>query len=174
MEKQNNPQLELFSRSDDRAEFKANTTNPLLVRIWNYEKTILIIIAIFITGIIAFSLGVEKGKRIASKVQNEPLTTAKIQNVEPPVIIKKEEVVEQITPAIQQLKAFTIQVASFKTRSNAQKEAETLKKKGLSTLILTKGSYTILCVGNFPNKEAAQSLLSQLNKRYGNCQIRRL
>jgi len=167
MERQSNPQLELFSQSNDAQGFKANSANPFLERIWNYEKTVLIIIAVLVTGIIAFSLGVEKGKRaVLDERNNQPL---------PPTIVRKEEAVKQVTTLpVQQLGGFTIQVGSFKTRANALKEAENIKRRGLSALLFNKGSYFILCAGNFPNKEAAQAILVELNKRYGNCQIRRL
>ncbi len=67
MEKQAGHQLELFSRSQDNPELSANRSerNSFVARIWGYEKTILIIIALLITGIISFSFGVEKGKRTA-------------------------------------------------------------------------------------------------------------
>lgn len=177
MERENNPQLELFSQTGEGVEFKANSGNPLLTRIWNYEKATLIIIAILITGIISFSLGVERGKKIVFKVQEDKLSEpVKTQSPAPLLkpMIQKDEVVKPVLAVMQQQGAFTIQVASFKTKVNAQKEAEILKKRGFATSILTKGSYVVLCVGNFLNKEAAQPLLSELNKRYGSCTIRRL
>ena len=161
MEKEGNSQLELFSQSPEAQDFKANAANPFLKRIWNYEKTILIIIALLVTGIIAFSLGVEKGKSIVAPA--------------PQLIVRKEEVVKQAQAlSAQQPGAFTIQVASFKAKANALKEAEFIKKQGLAVMLFSKGGYFILCAGNFPTKEAALASVTGLNKRYGNCQIRRL
>ncbi len=177
MERQSNPQLELFSQSNDSQGFKANSTNPFLERIWSYEKTVLIIIAILVTGIIAFSLGVEKGKRtVLDARSNQPELARPVNASVPPLAtVKKQEAAKQVTAlAVQQLGGFTIQVASFKTRANALKEAENIKRRGLSAILFSRGDYLILCAGNFPNKEAAQPVLAELNKRYGNCQIRRL
>jgi len=142
MEKQGNSQLELFSQALDAQDFKAQEANPFLKRIWAYEKTILMIIALLITGIIAFSLGVEQGKRIAFSAQ--------------------------------QPGSFTIQIASFKTKADALKEAEFIKTQGLKVRLFNQGSYFILCAGNFPTPEAALASVKELNKRYRNCQIRRL
>ena len=165
MERQDNPQLELFSQAGESDRVSRQAQSPFLARIRGYEKTILIIIAVLTTAIIAFSLGVERGKL------SRPQNTAPMSQV----IVKREEAVKQVAaPALQQQGTFTIQVASFKTRANAQKEAEFLKGKGFTGLIFNKGAYVILCVGNFPNKEAAQPLLAELNKRYGSCSIRRL
>lgn len=168
MEKENNPQLELFSRPDDPSGPRTDANNSLLKRIWNYEKTILIILAMLVTGIIAFSLGVEKGKMIAVSPQN-PAPAAVSQPV-----IRKGAAVNPPTPSLRKQGAFTIQVATFKTKANARKEAANINKMGLDAIILTRGDYIILCAGNFPSQEAAQPLVGELNKRYGNCSIRRL
>jgi len=177
MEKQSNPQMELFAQASDSSHLKVNSGNGIIERIWAHEKTVLIIIAFLVTGIIAFSAGVEKGKRNILNEQSKQLVLVKPQNTAPApaVIVRKEEALTQVVPLTAQKQgAFTIQVASFKTKANAQKEAENIKKRGLSAILLNKGSYVILCVGNFPNKETAQPLLSELSRRYGSCQIRRL
>ncbi|MFA5095813.1 MAG: SPOR domain-containing protein [Candidatus Omnitrophota bacterium] len=142
MERQDNPQLELFSQSNDTRGLNANAANPLLNRIWNYEKTILIIIALLATGIIAFSLGVENGKRSA--------LTSSLAGT------------------------YTIQVAGFRDKAGARKEAEAIRKMGLSTMIFSKDGYFILCAGTFPDKDTALARAPQLKKRYVNSQIRRL
>ncbi|MCX7927576.1 MAG: SPOR domain-containing protein [Candidatus Omnitrophica bacterium] len=69
---------------------------------------------------------------------------------------------------------YTIQVASYKTKETAQRESQRLKKSGLSVLIRESGGYTIVCVGQFLEKEKAQSLLTKLKSRYRDCYIRRL
>lgn len=166
MENQNSLQFELFSQTKDFSDLKAKKpNNSFLARLWNYEKTILVIISLVVTSIISFSLGVEKGKRLslALTTQQPPPSdnlAPKIQNPsdsEPP-----------------QKQGYIIQLASYKTRIHAQKEIELLKKRGLSPLVLSKGNYTVLYVGNLPNKETAQSLLAELKQRYRDCYIRRL
>jgi hypothetical protein len=161
MESQNNAQLELFSQTKALNNAKdLKKGNPFLARIRNYEKTILIIISLALTGIVSFSLGVEKGKRVS-------IATQAADKLAP-----KSEVLKQ--PEAPQKQNYIIQLASYKTRMHAQKEVELLKKRGLSPLVLSKGSYTVLCVGNLSNRETAQSLLSELKKRYKDCYIRRL
>jgi hypothetical protein len=177
MEKQSNPQLELFSQAGESAGLRQEARNPFLARIRSHEKILLSIIAVLTTAIIAFSLGVERGKRAVLNELRKPLVLSRSQAPAalPQVIVRREEAVKQVTVAFpRQPGSYTIQVASFKTRVNAQKEAEFLKKKGFTASIFNKGAYVILCVGNFPDKEAAQPLLAELNKRYGSCSIRRL
>lgn len=181
MESQTDLQLELFSQTKGPGDLKPRkASNSFLAYIWNYEKTILVIISLVMTGIVSFSLGVEKGKRLAL-LKNTRLDTA--LNMRPSdklmpkkqdraSAIKKEEAVKEPGPLEKQ--GYVIQLASYKTKTHAEKEMELLKKRGLSPLILSKGSYAVLCVGNFPNRETAQSLLSELKKRYNDCYIRRL
>ena len=69
---------------------------------------------------------------------------------------------------------YTIQLASYKKESSAKKEAEALKKKGFLPLVLNKGEYTIVCVGNFKYKNNASPLLPELRKRYQDCFVSRL
>lgn len=181
MDRDVNLQLELFSGKNNQAESVSRIRNSsFLTRIRNSERIILIIIGIVATAVISFSLGVENGKRI-SLLQNNSRFDIGIQTQQAP---PKEALKQERPAAVQSLispiksepdkQAFTIQLASYKTKTYAEKEAQVLKKKGLSPIVLTKGNYTVLCVGIFSNKEKAQSLLSQLEKRYTGCRIRRL
>lgn len=168
-------QLELFSPSKDSLPVKTGILNPFLSYVWNYEKTILIIICFIITGIVSFSLGVEKGKRITMLKSNSNLDIATGKQISP--FLEKTDTQQPLTTQPQtplQLQNYTIQVATYQTKTHAQIEAEALRKKGLLPLVLSKSGYTVLCVGNFSNQGAAKSLLSELKKRYRDCFIRRL
>lgn len=182
-----NLQLELFSEQKGPSEnYQQKENNPFLSFLWGYEKAILIIIAMSVIGIISFSLGVEKGKRIAATVSNKP------QSIDQAVIlpVKRVPVQQQAdiqglivktplppkltVPALQKPGSFTIQLATYKTKTNAQKEKTTLSKKGFSPMLITNNAYTVICVGNFSDKETARTMLSKLKKTYPGCYIRRL
>ena len=185
-EKEQNLQLELFSNAKEPDGQKAMHSS-MLASLWNYEKTILIIIGIAVIGIISFSFGVERGRRVSVPLAGEsvptvnsgtPSTTAaavlKAPTVPDNAITIKKEDVPKKQDSIKERQGYVIQLASYKTKALAQKEAETLKKRGLYPLVMSKGSFTVLCVGNIANKEAAQSLLTELKKRFRDCYIRRL
>lgn len=189
MKTENAYQLELFSHSRSHNYLKKRSGKPFFTYIRGYEKVILIVIGFFATGLFSFSLGVEKGKKLAlardnfmPPVKQEMVIEDKtvnnlIPNVPKPEkqpVITSEEIVKQLPAPQKTGSAYTVQLASYKTRVSAQKEAQALKKKGFSTLILSKGSYVVLCVGNFSTKETARQLVLQLQKRYRDCYIRRL
>jgi len=185
-EAQGNAQFELFSQSKDPSVVRDGSGRLALTsRIRQYEKSIIIVIALIFACIASFSLGVEKGKRI-SKIINSPISVVSVKETPKPLSLRQQplpqqQAVPQQKTVVEEKKisapsagAYTIQVASFKSSSFAQKEAQVLKKKGINTVILSKGSYTILCAGNFTSKKEAQPMLSELQKRYQGCYIRRL
>jgi hypothetical protein len=183
MNNQNSSQLELFSQGPGYSESKVNLSRYFLRRIWVYEKVILVTIGFIITAVIAFSLGVEKGKTVAVLNSNARFDMAKAKyrsTQEQPLVERKNQipVPESETVPSQKsrdnLQNYTIQLASYKSRTYAQKEADSLKKKGLKPLIVSKGGYVVLCVGSFRDKDNAKTLLPELGKQYRGCFIRRI
>lgn len=183
MRKENPVQLEIFSL--DNTDLKnQRQSKTFLNYIWNYEKIILTVIAFLVISIASFSLGFERGKRIASKtglISNIASSKEQIQGSTKvlPVPVKEPAVVTlasskpiMITQGFQ--KNYTVQVATYKSKTYAQKEAQVLKNKGFQPLVFPKEKYTQLCVGQFSNKDEAQTSLKELRKRYGDCFIRRL
>jgi hypothetical protein len=166
MERNGHVQLELFTQGNKPAPVKTEREHRFLSSIRRYEKIILFIIGFFVTGLISFSLGVEKGKGMAAPPKNSA-------NLDLANVVKPEPEAPPKMPA-QLQNYYTIQIASYRTNSSAQKEAEGLRKKGFSAAIIAKGDYNIVCVGNFPDREKARPSLSELKKRYDDCFIRRI
>jgi len=180
-------QLELFKLQQYQSDiFNKDEYRPkFFTFIRLHEKAISITIIFFITWLISFSLGVERGKRLASvTTQIEPenlrtkqtLMTERLKDKAGQILLtdhfsdgKLEDKEEK-----KEISKYTIQVATFKTKVYAQKEADRLKKKGLKTLIIPKGNYICVCVGNFSEKQEAKLTLNQLKKNYQDCFIRRL
>jgi len=71
---------------------------------------------------------------------------------------------------------YTIQIASFKTKTSLLNEVTLLKSKGLNPLGLKNGQFIVVCIGNFTTKEEALSFLSNLKKdtHFESALIRRL
>ncbi|MDD4894924.1 MAG: SPOR domain-containing protein [Candidatus Omnitrophica bacterium] len=173
-------QLELFSQGKASNQASPRTSRAFITYISKYEKIILIIIGFVITGIASFSLGVEKGKRYAMPRNDSRFDIAVKPAQALPVPAPKQAVIEPQSQPVKKEAAreitlnYTVQVASFTSRVNAQKEVESLRRKGLSPLVLSKGKFSIVCVGNFSKREEAESLLPKLKKQYQDCRIRRL
>ncbi len=69
---------------------------------------------------------------------------------------------------------YTIQVASFKLKDRATQEAKQLEKIGHEIFVLSKGSYSVVCVGKFEEKKQADKLSQKLKGRYRDLVLRRL
>jgi hypothetical protein len=176
MEKTKHSQIELFSQIKDYNQKKEGVSESFWSYIRNYEKIIFIIIGFIITGIVSFALGVQRGRSWAALKLNYQFNMVAKTQISKPV---KTVIKEQVSPVKLQeeprsAQNYTIQVATYQTKTYAQKEAELLRKNGFSPLVLSKDRYTIVCVGNFSDQKAAKSLLSELKKRYQDCFMRRL
>ena len=193
MNNQNSTQLELFSQTRGYSEQKRSIGNSFFSRLRIYEKAILISMGFIISAIVAFSLGVEKGKNLAilktdmrfdtvnikqpqmqfNRIKNtlsekQPLTERK-----PRAVIPRQDI-QILQKPRENLQNYTIQLASYTNRAYAQKEADALKKRGLKALIVSKGRYAVLCAGSFVDKENARASLLDLEKQYHGCFIRRI
>ncbi|MFH0826747.1 MAG: SPOR domain-containing protein [Candidatus Omnitrophota bacterium] len=193
MEKDSPHQLEMFSAQDPSFPHKGGRRDNLFFNfVRNYEKAVLVIIGMVTVSIISFGLGVEKGRNVSSTkfsprldmAKNPPLpTVAPVEQPKPqverePVALPESsvevEAKEKSAPQFLEQQGYVIQLASYKERTLADKEAEALKKKGFSPIILKKGVFTVLYVGSFASKDSATSQLSELRKRYTDCYVRRL
>ncbi len=197
---ENDNQLEMFSGTGKPCGQNNNLHNTFFGCLRGHEKIIILIISFIITGAISFSLGVERGKRISAfnakdiqieiadtkpqaapileqkgifKNKDEEEKNSRLVNLPQILPVQTNNGNKTETPS-EKKSRYTIQLASYKTNTTAQKEAQKLKEKGHKTLVLTKGNYIILCVGSFTDKEAAKTRLSELKKRYRDGIIRRL
>jgi len=184
MQPQKPEQFEIFT-ADDNLLASEKKRKSFLTCIWGHEKVVLMIIAFLTVGLVAFSLGFEKGKKTGSRVagitngavnpaggtvtavQAAPLKQEAVTEVKE----KKIEFPAQVNLA---KNSYTIQVASYKTLSSAEKEAQQLKSRGFNPLVLSKGDFTVVCVGQFINKGQAAEKMQELRKRYQDCFVRRL
>ena len=201
--RENKPvQLEIFTPSTRSETGKKGS--PFLEYLWGYEKTILILIGIVAVGVLSFSLGVEKGKRMARRDAVKDSYTSSPVSVKPaqptvqpvrrieiqpaqaaintaPRTVLAARAAPQARAAVAkpmilsgQIGSFTIQVASYKSKKSADTQAQLFKKKGITAMVLPKGEYLVLCVGRFPSQDEARAALKELQKQYKGCYIRRL
>lgn len=164
---------------------------------FSYETLIITLIGVVLTASILFSLGVERGRSLkfssgvsstgavqpviettlneikispaTNTVTEQPVEVQKQAEVKP----EKKPEIKKATPPPSEDKPFTIQVASYKTRTLAEKELSRLKDKGYSSDILKKGDYFIVCVGSYAKKELANQALPYWERQYKGCIVRK-
>jgi cell division septation protein DedD len=151
--------------------------------------------------IIAFSLGVEKGRRSSylnadnnknlskeistteSNPQNltsegkneEKKIEEKVSNME--IREKREETSMKDTEGKKMgsvKQGYVIQVASYSKEGSAQEEAKKIQNKGFPAFISKKNNFVAVFVGAFKTKEEAEKNMGLLKKIYKDCILRRL
>ncbi|UCG35605.1 MAG: SPOR domain-containing protein [Candidatus Omnitrophota bacterium] len=163
------------------------------------DTLVLLSVVIVLLLVIAFSLGVERGRKIAKVVEEEKISEPAMlalatETSRAPKKQKgkdKEEFMEislapkkgtKVAQPMRRLiktrpgeeKRYLIQVASYLTKKAAEQEAAKLKEKGHPVKIQQKGRYVVLFVGEFDNRREAEDNLKILKKTYHDCFIRRL
>ena len=184
MLKHNSSQLEMFQPSEyqTRQEQQGKRDNSHLEKLRGYYKVMYIFTAVIIVSLASFSIGVEKGKRIAfhSAARVIPAAHPEAAAITPvipaatPKPIPQENIIrkKEFTPMESQW--FTIQVASVSQKGSIANELTRLKNKGYAGFSLAKGKYTIICVGKYGEKVEAQSSLNKIKNHYPDSMIRRL
>ncbi len=191
-------QFELFPGSSDNGPETGKLAHLTKDLTLSLENIIVLCIIFVMSLVLFFSFGVEKGRRVANasndvdraqKAEKAGLKSVKSatkvtqeERVAFPVDLPKD-LIENNGPDLreplemndEQERLFTIQVASFKLRKNAQREADHLKSVGHEdAFVIPKGSYSIVCVGKFSRRGEAKEFSNRLQSRYNDCLVRRL
>ena len=169
-------QLYLFGsdKNNDRISGRPKVILPL-------DTLLLLGVIVILLFTILFSLGVERGKKIALRLRGKgeniekqsqaiDSTTAKNENLKqdnlaPQKIVEKEKEIRQ---------EYHVQVASFLKEKSAREEAKSLKDNGYPVAIMKKGNYIVIYVGGFKDKREAKSNIKDLQRRYKDCFLKRL
>lgn len=142
---------------------------------------------------LSFSLGVEKGKKIALSKLNPESEPAGIDQNKIGILPVEEATRTEINnskPANSQSqnagggqqeekeekkqKIYNIQVACFYKDQTAQRAAKNLQERGFPVLVKRKGKYAVVYVGGFDDEVEAKSSLKVLRKEYKDCILRKL
>lgn len=168
-------QLNLFRQENGAGEIRKRN-----IVSFSLDTVILCAVVVVLLVIVSFSLGVERGRRLASlrqlpediyksfAVSPEPVS---VEAVAEPVIIEEE--VKKIEEKESQ-KKYIIQLASYLKESAALEEAKQIKKQGFSVSTSKHGKYIVLFVDNFNEIGPAQKAMKKLREKYKDCFIRRL
>ncbi|MFO8052857.1 MAG: SPOR domain-containing protein [Candidatus Omnitrophota bacterium] len=160
------------------------------------DTTILLLVVIILLLIIAFSWGVERGRKLTlrdlsiktkrkEEVKDKKETNDRVDKEKDREKKEKIKTKEEIEAKVEEEKGkdktveikkplYRIQVASFRKLASANQEAKKLRKKGYSVKVEEKGKYSVVYVGKFENKKNAEKGLKKLKKIYKDCVLRRL
>jgi septal ring-binding cell division protein DamX len=136
--------------------------------------------------IFSYILGVERGKRaiiaeyglktpknaviVKAPESSQPKPAAPVRNQSAEITAKTVAPENKSLP----VGKYTIQLASYKYQTAADREKKVLENKGFAATIVKKGDYWALLVGVYKTRDAALMQISKLKKQYKDCFIMRL
>ena len=153
------------------------------------DQTIGVALVLLVIYVLAFSWGVEKGKRAVrgsygtGSSSAVPVATETVKVVAAPSVNKSPEVVvarvtsQEMPVAVTDLPKpvakvvlpngkFTIQHVTYLTQSAADHEVERLAKLGQSAFFVPTGKHFLVCISSFQTKQEASKLLRQLRTQH--------
>lgn len=193
------PQFELFPGNSNQESDAAKPRLFLANLTLTIENLVVLSILGIMLAVFAYSLGVERGKRVmaAQMIEKTPAKSLIAEAVVPQpsaVKVAQQNAAAVVTPvlsaAAQPANAqvetvveskpqisdvgfkYTVQIASYADEKFAKKVAAELDKKGFQTMVMQKGKYAILCVGKFNKKNEAKATIAKLKSKYKDCLVR--
>ena len=171
------PQFELFPANSATLE-DINKPKFLLAKLTlSVESLVIFTILGIMVALFSFSLGVERGKHLATQALDERVSVAwnvSARTMAPAAVVAAPLArMAPLEKGVAGQKRYTLQAATYGNEQYARQDALLLKAKGFQSFLIKSGKYWFLCVGNFNNKESAAALLRRLPGEYRLSQVRR-
>jgi len=133
------------------------------------ENVVFVSIIVIMCIIVAFALGVERGKRLGLQVTPQPASQApeKPANFTKPVKANIEKKREPEDPYI-------IQLISYKTKSRALGEKSALAERKINAFILPSGKWYQVCTGGYESVKDARKAMEAFKNDYKGCFVRKI
>ncbi|MDD4294071.1 MAG: SPOR domain-containing protein [Candidatus Omnitrophica bacterium] len=170
-------QLHLFGYQET-PKFGTQRTTITLPR----DTLVLGLVIVGLLLIVAFSLGVERGRKLAYLKEQKQTVSREVLPAEAQVYseTRQEALINEQAPVLSetvsdnnavqetmQQEGYVIQVASYKAETRAKKESDDLESKGFGVITKkTSNDYYVVYVGTFNSKAEAEKELNKLKKKY--------
>ena len=186
MEDKKDLQKELFEEYNNIAKRNLSNDNQLRFRDkvvvkLSAESLVFLGIGVLLILVIAFSLGVEKGRCIVIAKAQKPLEVVTATKAVPlkqeaaskAVIPQKTQQTSAIPQKTEADKSFAIQAITYVKLELAQKEVDALKSGGYQSYVIKSGKYYIVYIGNF-SEEEAKVKLRELKQSYKDSFVKKI
>ena len=182
----NEYQKELFEEfKQERGKFekivdKINTKRKKLYIHAPLENAVFAVIIAIMCIIVAFALGVERGKRLVSLEEREvnaafeEVVTAPQIELSPIEVGKPKAKEPTLAPKAASVpRRYTIQLISYKQKSIAEAEKNKLLNRNVNAYIIPSGNWYQVCAGGYDTTEKAKAALLKFEKEYKGSFIRK-
>ena len=138
------------------------------------ENAIFAVIVVVMCVVVAFALGVEKGKRIAAPKKTESGKTVREAGPEAQreeIAVKDENVKKAAREEINRL--YTVQLISYRRKAPALRERDRLRAGGHEVFIIESGNWFQVCAGSYGTAGDARVAQKDFLKEYKGCFVRK-
>ncbi len=141
------------------------------------ENVIFASIIVMLSIVVSFALGVERGKNINREgrevVEAPPEETITLAAIEVTGPEAKPPQTRAPVPEKNNVKArYTIQLVSYKSPDQAEKEKNKLLNKNIDAFIMPSGNWYQICAGGYKDMDEAKSALKKFKLDYKDSFIR--
>ena len=162
---------------------------------FSLENLVFILIVFMLALIVAFALGVERGKKIGQDIEPVVLESVYVSGeydtvssegyLKPPELgieaplpetfeLPLEPSVPEKKEALPKERLYTIQVISYKQKDLAEKEVRKLSAGKVEAFVIPSGNWYQVCAGRYRNTDEAKKELLALAKEYNGSFVRRI
>ncbi|MBI1976409.1 MAG: SPOR domain-containing protein [Candidatus Omnitrophica bacterium] len=161
----------------------------------SFEQILFGVIGVLIALVLAFSLGVERGKQVtknyeilsfpvariitpapAAEEKKEAIAQQPMEETKQPVFTLKNEEKETKVSAVvkNDEKGYTIQVVTYRDKKSAERLIGEFRTKGQKSFMLPKGELLAICIGEYPTSSEATKAAKGFKKQFPDCFVRKL
>lgn len=137
------------------------------------ENIIFAAIVLIMCVIVAFALGVERGKRLVHIEEGKVASVSVSAAPEPMAENKAVSDRAVVTTPLSHEAPYTIQLISYRAAPDAEKERDELSDKKIEAFIVRSGQWHGVCAGSYRNIKKAEAALKGFKKNYKDCFIRK-
>ena len=159
------PQKELFPYETPKKRFsgfagmfrKAGIDGSVFAITLKIDKLVFISIAIIMTMVVVYALGVERGRSVKAKINPAP-----VQHAAPLEAVPEPKPLPVTQPAAavavkEDVMPYTIAVAALSKKETALREAARMRNNGFDSSVMYREPYYVVCVGTFADKTSVAS-----------------
>ena len=185
--------FEEFQHSEGKFTFFKGKTKFLHSKYFNMqfsvEKLVFVLIGIIIAAVLMFCFGVECGKKTSVPAENavlrKPCVQQPAQQFKPAPIVMASQRPAAVpaaavkkAPASRQIQkqvpgsVYTIRIATYIDKKTAGSVLARIKAKGFPAYSVPSGKFVMICVGDYKNRNQADTALIVLKKEHKDSYIK--
>lgn len=181
-------QSELFELSTPKVQAEPVSLKPTFLERTAFtlrlDQAIGLVLVLLVFYVLAFSWGVEQGKRLSFETRPSKPTAVAIETVaapvapvakvndaavtEMPVLISElpKTVAAVAKPVGTPVGKYTIQYVTYVTQSAADREVQRITKLGRTAFVIPSGKHFQVCIEAFQSRHEASQILKQLKSQH--------